>query len=244
MSEAATVDTPPLSPDSAPEPQEQPVETQAEATETEAPAAPDYSKLIQREQMERANLSKTMQKRLDSIETLLQGIASQPRAQQADDLDEVDKHAESLESILPGSGAALKKLAQEARANRGFRGELDSLKKETAKQREFDDFMSQYPAPVKTAFSARQQELIAELKESGIEADESQVSIAMGQWLKAELKRREAAAPADPKKAATSGRILPKTGAARQEPKSTYQKLRDGIGGNLLGIKMKDYRAI
>lgn len=232
-------ETPPLDPQVDNTTQDTETAVEAEAT----PAAPDFSKLLQREQMERANLTKSTQKRLDNIEKLLQRVAegNQSRADSADDLTELDQYAATMEAADPAMGKALKKLVSESRSSRGFRKEIDDMKAEAQAKAEYDEYMSQYPPEFRKAYTAKQRELIQEAKDAGEEVTEKELRLALKEWVKTyEASEGEEVKPA-PKTAAArpAGRVIPAGSGARLSPMSAFEKLQKGIGGNLLGIKMK-----
>lgn len=226
---------------------EQPVEQESEQEVTETPATPDYSKLIQREQMERSNLNKRVEQRFDRIESLLEKVASGGGSKQvkADRLSEVESlisgdSAAQLDAMQPGMSKALKSIIEELREQRESSPSKDvEYLREVQK---FNDFMAEYPPQYRKDYVAEQVRLQNDLKDQGIKADTKQLEIAMGQWFNRYVKEQDSVESQPEKKrtapASSGGRVIPVTGGARTPQQTQFEKLRNGRGGNLLGIKM------
>ena len=247
MSETATqVETPPLNPETA---AETPVETGGE------PKAHDFSKPLQKVQMENAN----MRRELADLKGMLEEFkAARTTVDKKDALDDLQaamdgEQGQQFESMVPGLSKTLKAIA--ARVKEGGKPavqdpRIEALEKRLEASEKFGKFMSDKTPEFRKAYAAYQRELEADLREEGEEYDAGALAIAMRQFVKGWKEPEgnegeETPAPAKP----TGGKkpVIPaNTGARHTGQKDPMEVLRSGHfmdeagnirPGNLLGIK-------
>lgn len=228
--EAIEEQQPPLAP-------EVPEEVEAEA-EPETP--PSFSKPLQKLQMENANL----RKEVGAIKKLLeQGLSAKSETTKEDKLAKVREilagsQGEELERYVPGLRDIVQTLTEEVAESRQS---ISDSRKARQQSESFEEYMADKPSGFRDAFVEKQAELQAELESEGEKVDEFQLRIAMKEWAKGYLKT--AGTPA-PKPAPGGKSVIPSTTGARrpsaQTPENLSRQLQQGIGGNLLGVTMKN----
>ncbi len=207
----------PLNPEVETETAEQVAQVETEETETvEEVPQPDYSKLLQKEQMARANLEKKMDKQLSAILEAVKSGASEKA--QATNLNKLKGYLDSdegktLAASNPGLADAIATMAEEAAEAKRKATETDE--RQSARDR-FDEFMLDKPAGFREAYSHEQRRLMDEVKEEGFDADETSLGIAMAQWTKRWMKSKTA--PAAATTATGVGKVTPTAGAKVKNP--------------------------
>ncbi len=197
---------------------------EAPQTETETPAEenPQFSKLLQREQMERANLAKEVKSLKEMLSKALSAKTPEVRESRVDDLLNNEKFHRLAERD-PEAAELFK--AQVERTNAQLEKTRELERRQEARER-FEDFMADKPPGFREAYTREQRRLMDELAEDGFEADETQLGIALGQWSKRWLTEKKTAAK--PAVTAPGGnRILPQTGA---RPKSEAARPSNPFG--------------
>ncbi len=207
----------PLNPEVETETAEQVAQVETEEAETvEEVPQPDYSKLLQKEQMARANLEKKMDKQLSAILEAVKSGASEKA--QATNLNKLKGYLNSdegrtLAASNPGLADAIATMAEEASEAKRRANEVEERQ---TRQADFDDFMTDKPSGFREAYVREQRRLMDEVKEDGLDADETALGIAMAQWTKRWMKSKTA--PAAAATATGVGKVTPTAGAKVKNP--------------------------
>ncbi len=192
------------------------VEETEEVVAEEVPPAVDYSKLLQKEQMARANMEKKFEKKFDELlDAIKSGASQQVQANKADTLKSYleSEEGKTLAASTPGLTALIAGVAAEAAEARKKASDTDD--RQAARER-YEEFMADKPSGFREAYSKEQRRLMDEIAEEGFQADETAVGIAMMQWSKRWMKSKTAPVPAVT--ATGVSRVLPAAGVKGKNP--------------------------
>jgi hypothetical protein len=220
---------------------EQPGEVAEHVEEPEKPEEqPVWNKALQQEQQKRANL----EKRFDSIESLLKDIAkgSAKPQQQADDLADLEslltsEKGKDWDLVAPGISDVMKRLAAVAREGRNSTASQEV--RELRQELEFERFFAKYPESYKTAYEAEQEKR----QEQGFAGDKLQG--AMTVWFETYVENQKSAKKETgntPRAASGSGngRVIPSsTGPRKTTAPDAKRQLQSGRGGNIGGVPFR-----
>ena len=218
--------------------------------------SPDFSKLLQKEQMQRANLERSFGEFREEISGKLDAaLQARTVAEKKDALMELEASMDGaegaeMEKYLPGITKTLKVLTQEVRSGRAKPADtskVEALEARLAAKEEFDAYMADKSPEFRKAYTTHQKELMAELREAGEEVDEKALRIAMRQFAKGWKDPDGEEPPEKPAKTAPGGKpVIPAASGARHTvAKDPLEVLRSGHvqdkdgniqPGNLLGI--------
>ncbi len=209
----------PLNPEVETETAEQVAQVETEEAETvEEVPQPDYSKLLQKEQMARANLEKKMDKQLSAILEAVKSGASEKA--QATNLNKLKGYLDSdegktLAASNPGLAETLAALSEEAAEAKRKATEVDERQ---SRQEEFDLFMQDKPPGFREAFNREQRRMEAKMIENGTPYDNTSFGVYMSEWSDNWMASKGKTAPATATTATGVGKVTPTAGAKVTNP--------------------------
>ncbi len=224
-------------------------ETAEEVVTEEAPATPDYSKLLQKQQEKSANL----ERKLDAVLAQMANSTKPATAAQVDELAEIEaavngEWGAEADKYVPGLSKTLKAIAAKVKKSGGDdTSKVAELERRLAEREQFDDFMADKPAAFRKDYKAEVDRLRQEIADEGDEVTDRELRIAMKQFTKQWFKEQEEPEP-ESDKPATRKPVIPTGGGGRRKPdtvvtpqqaKERLQNPRPGQG-NMLGITRAD----